>query len=54
MRRQSTVGKLAEVAFRQAKPKAKPYKSGDGGGLFMLVTTDGSRNWRLKYRHNAK
>ncbi|CNK48642.1 integrase [Yersinia enterocolitica] len=33
-----------------AKRKEKPYKLSDGGGLFLLVNTNGSRYWRLKYR----
>ncbi len=41
---------LTDVAIRSAKPKDAPYKLGDGGGLFLLVTPSGSRLWRLKYR----
>ena len=37
-----------------AKPKEKPYKLSDGGGLFLLVKTTGSRCWRLKYRIAGK
>ncbi|CNB92354.1 integrase [Yersinia intermedia] len=37
-----------------AKPKEKPYKLSDGGGLFLLVNTNGSRCWRLKYRIAGK
>lgn len=37
-----------------AKPKDKPYKLSDGGGLFLLVNTNGSRYWRLKYRVSGK
>lgn len=33
-----------------AKPKDKPYKLADGGGLYLLVNPNGSRYWRLKYR----
>jgi hypothetical protein len=50
MARQSTTGKLAAVAFRQAKPKDKPYKLSDGGGLYLLINPNGSRYWRWKYR----
>ena len=35
MKRQSTTGKLTDVALRQAKPKDKPYKLSDGGGLYV-------------------
>ncbi len=54
MSRQSTTGKLAAVAVRQAKPKDKPYKLSDGGGMFLLVNPNGSRYWRWKYRVNKK
>lgn len=37
-----------------AKPKEKPYKLADGGGLFLLVNPNGSRWWRLKYRIDGK
>ena len=54
MSRQSTTGKLADVAIRQAKPKDKPYKLSDGGGMYMLVNPNGSRYWRMKYRFGGK
>ncbi|WP_033576370.1 tyrosine-type recombinase/integrase [Dickeya chrysanthemi] len=37
-----------------AKPKDKPYKLADGGGLYLLVNTNGARYWRLKYRIAGK
>ena len=41
---------LTDVAIRNAKPRAKPYKMGDSHGLFVLVQPSGGRLWRLKYR----
>jgi len=41
---------LTEIAIRKAKPDAKPYKMGDGGGLFLLIKPNGSKWWRWKYR----
>jgi hypothetical protein len=41
---------VSDVKFRSAKSKAKPYKIGDEGGLFMLVSPTGSKTWRFKYR----
>jgi hypothetical protein len=38
----------------QAKPKAKPYKLSDGGGLYLLINPNGRRYWRLKYWVNYK
>ncbi len=37
-----------------AKPKDKPYKMADGGGLYLLVNPNGARYWRLKYRVDGK
>jgi len=54
MARQSTTGKLSATAVKQAKPRDKPYKLSDGGGLYLLVNPDGSRYWRLKYRLHGK
>lgn len=33
-----------------AKPKDKPYKLADGGGLYLLIKPNGGKYWRLKYR----
>jgi hypothetical protein len=35
---------------RTAKPKEKPYKLSDGGGLYLLVNPDRSKYWRMGYR----
>lgn len=45
---------LTDLAVRSAKPKAKPYKIGDSGGLFLLVQPSGGKLWRLKYRVDGK
>jgi len=45
---------LSEFRISKAKPKDKPYKLADGGGLFMLVNRNGSKLWRQKYRHMGK
>ena len=37
-----------------AKPKHKPYKLADGGGLYLLDNPNGARCWRLKYRVAGK
>ncbi|PHM73655.1 integrase [Xenorhabdus kozodoii] len=36
------------------KPQDKDSKLSDGGGLYLLVKTTGSKYWRLKYRIAAK
>lgn len=41
---------LTEGRLRGAKPKGSPYKLRDGGGLYLLVTPSGAKQWRLRYR----
>src|ERR1700722_12985242 len=45
---------LPDTKIRNAKPKNKPYKLFDGGGLFILVNPTGSKLWRLKNRYLGK
>ena len=45
---------LSEFGVRSAKPKEKPYKLSDGGGLYLLIQPNGSKLWRLKYRFAEK
>lgn len=46
--------KLTARQVDTSKPKDKPYKLSDGGGLYLLVNPNGSRYWRLKYRVAGK
>jgi integrase len=46
--------KLNDVAVRKAKPEAKAYRMADGGGMYLEVTPNGSKYWRLAYRHGGK
>lgn len=46
--------KLNARQIETSKPKEKDYKLSDGGGLFLLVKTSGSKYWRLKYRIAGK
>jgi len=41
---------LTDIQPRTAKPKDKPYKLSDGGGLYLLINTDGAKYWRMDYR----
>lgn len=43
---------LTDIQPRNAKAKDKPYKLADGGGLYLLVNTDGAKYWRMDYRFN--
>lgn len=45
---------LTDTAIRNTKPSDKPTKLFDGGGMFLLVTPNGQRYWRLKYRFAGK
>ncbi len=46
--------KLTDTACKSAKSKDKPYKIADGGGLYLEVTSTGSKLWRMKYRMHGK
>jgi hypothetical protein len=41
---------LTDVTVRTAKPRDKPYKLSDSGGLYVEVTPAGGKRWRWKYR----
>lgn len=45
---------LTDKAVRAAKPKEKPYKLSDGHGFYLLVHPNGSRYWRMDYKHGEK
>lgn len=45
---------LNDIAKRNAKPKIKPCRLYNDGGLYLLVNQNGSRWWRLKYRIAGK
>ena len=46
--------KLNARQVEAAKPKDKPYKLADGGGLYLLIKPNGGKYWRLKYRVAGK
>ncbi|BET96013.1 tyrosine-type recombinase/integrase [Xenorhabdus taiwanensis] len=41
--------KLTARQVETAKPKEKTYKLADGGGLYLEITSRGSKYWRMKY-----
>ncbi len=45
---------LTELKCKNAKPKKKPYKLADSGGMYLEVMPNGSKYWRLKYRFMGK
>lgn len=45
---------LTDTKIRNDRPKKKPYKLFDGGGLHLYITPRGGRLWRFKYRYGGK
>lgn len=45
---------LTDTRLKGLKPKEKPTKHSDGGGLHVLMTPTGSKLWRLSYRLDGK
>lgn len=45
---------LSDAEIRRSVPRDKTYKLADGGGMYLEVRPNGSRYWRLKYRHSGK
>ncbi len=41
---------LTDIQVKTAKPKDKPYKLADGGGMYLEVTPTGSKLWRMKFK----
>ena len=44
---------LSQLAIARAAPRERPYKLSDGGGLHLLVNTNGRKLWRFRYRFMA-
>ena len=45
---------LTDTKCRNAKGQIKPRKLSDGGGLHLLINSDGAKYWRLAYRWHGK
>tara|TARA_R110002167_G_scaffold99904_2_gene261310 strand:+ start:195 stop:641 length:447 start_codon:yes stop_codon:yes gene_type:complete len=45
---------LTDFTIKNSKPKAKAYKLGDGGGLYLQVNPSGTKLWRMKYRWEGR
>ena len=46
--------KLTESAVQKAKQTAKQFKLSDGGGLYLLVHSNGSKYWSFDFRFDGK
>jgi integrase len=45
---------LTDAAIKAAKPAPKPYKLTDQAGLYLQVTSAGSKLWRMRYEFHRK
>lgn len=45
---------LTDSAIKAIKSKAKPFKIFDGGGLFLLISPNNAKLWRLKFAFEGK
>ena len=45
---------LTDTAVRNAKAGEKPLKLSDEKGLFLLLSPNGAKYWRMKYRFEGK
>ena len=46
--------KLTRAEIDRAKPKAKPYRMTDGGGLVLEVLPTGSKRWRYRWLRDGR
>ncbi|WP_335339765.1 MULTISPECIES: tyrosine-type recombinase/integrase [unclassified Sphingobium] len=46
-----TIMALNHIQITNAKPKDKAYKAADSDGLYLVVQTNGTKLWRMNYRH---
>jgi len=45
---------LTDLAIRRAQPTDRPVKILDSDGLYLLLSPNGSRLWRFKYRFGGR
>ena len=45
---------LTDVALKNLKPRAKPFKVADRNGMYAHVSTSGLVTFRLDYRLNGR
>jgi len=46
--------RLTDTTIRKAKPASKPVRLADGGGMYLEITPNGSKLWRMQYRFGDK
>ena len=45
---------LTQGKIESAKPKEKPHRLTDGGGLVLTILPTGKKVWRFRYQRNGK
>ena len=45
---------LTDTEIKRAKPRDKPYRLSDSGGMYLWITPSGGRLWRWAYLHERK
>lgn len=45
---------LTDTKIKNLKPKGKAYKEFDEKGLYLFVSTKGTKHWKFKYRYDSK
>lgn len=45
---------LTDIKIRNLKAKDKVYKASDEKGLYLQISPNGSKHWKLKYRYDGK
>ncbi|MGR6034474.1 MAG: tyrosine-type recombinase/integrase [Candidatus Nitrosoglobus sp.] len=45
---------LTDIKCKSAKPEDKQYKLFDERGLYLLIHSNGSKYWRMRYRYAGK
>lgn len=45
---------LTDIQVKNAKAKAADYRLADGGGMYLLISKDGAKYWRMDYRLNER
>jgi len=46
--------RLTDKGIQAAKPRSRPYKLGDGEGLYLLINPNGTKWWRFKYKFQGR
>lgn len=46
--------RLTDPELKAARPRDKEYKLFDGGGLHLTIKPNGSKVWRVAYRHQGR